>query len=129
MLRLEIRIDELPRLQADTMSHWAVRNKYRKRWHKLVADAVRALPNWREFHGRESKDSIPWDRAAIVITRHSSGRVPDLDNANYAGKVLLDGVRHAGCIVDDSPEHVEVKYLHEKAKPGGGYVTISVEPR
>ena len=128
MLRLEIRIDELPRLQADTMSHWAVRNKYRKRWHKLVADAIFALPNWREFLGSESKDSMPWDRAAIVITRHSSG-IPDHDNLVYSCKVILDGLQKAGVIENDSPKNIEVEYLHEKTLMGVKFVTISVEPR
>ena len=128
-MRLEIRINELPKLQADTMGHCSVRSRYRKRWHKLVADAIFALPNWREFHGREAEDAMPWDRSAITITRHSSGRVPDADNLAYSAKCLLDGLVRATVLVDDSPDHVEVKYLHEKAKPGAGFVTISVEPR
>lgn len=74
--------------------HWAKRNRLKKSlaWQILAQCADRS--------------TLPVQRAQIVITRMTCGKEPDPDNLTASAKLLLDALRDAGVIVDDSPEHI-----------------------
>lgn len=51
------------------------------------------------------------------ITRKAS-RLLDADNLAGGCKPLIDQVRYAGLIPDDSPDKVEISFTQEKVKKG-----------
>jgi hypothetical protein len=52
------------------------------------------------------------ERAAITITLRTC-RLLDVDNAYTCAKPLLDGLKYAGVIIDDSPKHITL-YVNQE---------------
>lgn len=116
---INLTIPGLPPMNtSDRVSPWAHR-KLKKNWESHVCVAVlEALGRWPE---------APFQRARVTITRCSTSE-PDFDNLVQGGKFLLDGLKVAGVIVDDSPDVIgRPDYHWESAPPGKGCVRIRVE--
>lgn len=121
MIRLNVpvitfTIDELPLLpnRKGQGRHWAVEDRYRKAWYWRVRCAI----------GRR-RPRKPYQRAQITLTRRSN-REPDADNLFASWKPVIDGLCVAGVIVDDSPAHVTVESVWERAKRGKGEIEVIV---
>ena len=78
--------------------HWRYRTQNSKVWRDEVYYALRAAG---------SKPRKPFLKARVEIDRRSRG-VLDPDNLYGAMKPVIDGLRHAGVIEDDTPEHIEL---------------------
>lgn len=87
-----------PSLNQIIGKHWTHYRKFRYHWSVLVLVA-------------KNQSSIgPWkplQRASVRITRESY-RLLDPDNFVGGLKVLIDGLRDQGLIVDDSPDHISL---------------------
>lgn len=55
------------------------------------------------------------ERITLRITRRSA-RLLDADNFAGGCKPLIDQIRYAGLIPDDSPDKVEITFIQEKVK-------------
>jgi Holliday junction resolvase RusA-like endonuclease len=118
---LEFEIEGLPKMTNTLRKHWAVIQKERAKWKRLVAQACL---NEKDCAARIRK---PLTQAQVTITRFSS-TAPDYDGLVSAGKAILDGLVEAGVIVDDNVSVIgQPKYLWEKAKPKMGKVRVRVE--
>ena len=110
------RIDHLPGTQADVHRDWFVRNAYRKRWHKRVAEAVLVAG---------SGPPAPLSRAEVVCVRHSA-READPDNVTYSFKSILDGFVKAGVLADDTSEVVDLTTSWEYEPPNRGHIVVTI---
>lgn len=77
--------------------HWAARRRLLQKWQWLV---------WLEIF-RQGFPSLPPGKLSVRITR-CSHHVLDTDNLHGAAKIVLDALRHAHLIVDDSPRHIDL---------------------
>lgn len=80
--------------------------------HAITKPAVR--PTLDSHRQREEKGQ---ERIVLRITRRSP-RLLDADNFAGGCKPVIDQVRYAGLIPDDSPEKVEIRFTQEKCKKG-----------
>ena len=107
-------IDDLPMMtNKSRRCHWAVQNKEAKKWKRLVLFNV-------------SRPDEPLKKASIKFTRHSS-QEPDFDGLVSGFKHVLDGLKHAGVIIDDKPSiigHPSYEWLKSPGKKG--FITIKV---
>jgi hypothetical protein len=106
--------DSVPSLNVLLGMHWGKRMKLRSRWHWLVREArlaVRARPQKLEH-------------ATITIERWGPRKI-DFDNMVGSGKILVDLLVREGFLIDDSPDHVRVRYLQSIGPPK---TTITIEP-
>jgi Holliday junction resolvase RusA-like endonuclease len=68
------------------------------------------------------------ERARVQFTLiHTRGRLRDADNAQSSCKELLDALVHAGVLVDDGPDYVELVGIVQVYGAQAG-VTIEVWP-
>lgn len=81
-------------------AHWCVRARHRKHWSMLV---LVAKSDARIFA------YTPATKSKVLIERYG-GRLMDADNALGGCKALIDGLRDNGLIVDDSPNHLELRF-------------------
>lgn len=120
-MTLEFEIAGLPAMTNTLRKHWAVIQKERAKWKRLVCHAVL----------NERKDSAinfkTLTKAKVTITRFSA-RAPDYDGLVSAGKAILDGLVEAKVIVDDNVSVIGAPiYLWAKAKPKQGRIRVRVE--
>lgn len=117
MYRLELRINGLPKVITNgAQGSWKASHFHKKKWKRAVAFAV-----------RYQTPEKPLTSARVECVRYSSVR-PDRDNLAASFKSILDGLVEARVLEDDSDEIIkEIKYRWEKTKPGGGFITITVE--
>ena len=81
-------------------SHWVYKYRLRKKWRKLVQDAIyeaRALP----------LPAVAPAFAAVTIERHGR-KLLDADNLVASLKGLIDSLKDFRLIADDSPEHIHL---------------------
>lgn len=78
--------------------------------HSITQPAAR--PTLDSAQQRKEKSS---ERIVLRITRRAS-RLLDADNLAGGCKPLIDQVRYAGLIPDDSPEKVEISFAQEKVQ-------------
>jgi Holliday junction resolvase RusA-like endonuclease len=118
---LEIVINDLPKTanSIGKNSFWYTQAE-RKKWRHAVLVAV-----VREVQQRE-KVGMPYPRASLTLTRHSSSE-PDIDNLYSSFKFVIDGLVHAGVIIDDKPSVIDLKCCWQRAKRSEGKITIRVE--
>ena len=86
--------------------HWRGRHAMQKIWDKILWEERVQIParQW------------PIEHAAIRITRHSLHTL-DHDNLNGSAKIVLDALKHANIIADDSPAHIDLKITQCRGKP------------
>lgn len=116
MYRLEFELPGLPPTTNGAHGHWRTAHASRSKWR----DAVR----WLVTSKRPEK---PLERVKLTLTRHSSKRT-DYDNRVISFKSVIDGLKDALVILDDTDEViVERKYLWEKAPNRKGKISVIVE--
>jgi len=81
----------------------------RAKWNQVWKDNV-----WTSFISK--KHGIPFElpikKSAVTITLRTC-RLLDVDNAYTCAKPILDGLRYAGVIQDDSPKHLSL-YVNQE---------------
>jgi len=90
--------------------HWRVRHRESKLWNEEVYYAV--------HQARVHRDA-PYQKAKVVIERRSRGEL-DKDNLYACVKPVIDALRYAHVLVDDSPDHLELEVTqtrHHKLPP------------
>lgn len=113
---LEFTLSGLPRTTNGSHGHWRAR--------QVRSKALKARVFASCWHLRPK---TPLTQARITLTRLSSVE-PDYDNLVISFKVVLDGLRQAGIIVDDRRKNIgRPEYLWEKCKPGEGHIKVKVE--
>lgn len=114
--RVRIQIGALPELPRTIRSrHWTVQARHRDQWHALVAAALAG-----------KRPAAPLERATLILTRHSA-QEPDRDNLMASWKDVIDGLRHAGVILNDKRQNIGTPDSRwEKAGHKNGHVTIEV---
>lgn len=113
---LAIEIEHLPKLPNQLLgAHWTVRSGHAKKWRVLV-----------KLNVNSKRPKSPLPKAMVRLTRVSSVR-PDHDGLVGSFKAVIDGLKHAGVIIDDTHEVIgQPEYNHEKGKPGAGLIKIEV---
>lgn len=110
-----IRVDELPKLPNRLLGmHWRVRHNEKDRW--LIHIGCHVL-------GR--KPAKPLERAHLKLTRHSA-QSPDPDAMVGGWKYVIDALVNVGVLAGDTPEHVTLECMWEKAAPRKGRITVEV---
>lgn len=114
---IDFQIDMLPKpVNRQVSMHWAVKAKYVREWHGLVALSVGAR-----------KPSAPLERAKLTLRRFSSVE-PDFDGLVSSFKPVVDGLIACGVLADDKVSNVgQPEYRWEKCKPRNGCITVRVE--
>lgn len=89
--------------------HWRVRFKNQQTWRQEIYYAVRAA--------RVAGDArvLPYPKARVSIERRSRGTL-DEDNLYGSAKPVIDGLRYAYVIVDDSPNHIRLTVTQSRGK-------------
>jgi Holliday junction resolvase RusA-like endonuclease len=118
--KVTIEIQDLPKTvnAMGKASIWYAQAE-RKKWRNEVMAAVVQKPY-------QEREHLPLKRAAVTLTRCSSSE-PDIDNLYASFKFVIDGLVHAGVIVDDKPSVIDLKCAWRKAKPKEGKIIIQVE--
>ena len=75
----------------------------------------------RAEHGKEKGQ----ERLTLRITRRAA-RLLDADNFAGGCKPLIDQVRYAGLIPDDSPDKVDITFTQQKVKKGEEGILIEI---
>lgn len=115
---IEFAIAALPKTPNQMLgAHWTIRSGHAKKWRVAVTRAI-------FLNG--GPPSAPLRKALIECVRISSGRM-DADGLSGSFKAIVDALKHAGVIEDDSPDHVRVSYRHERGRPRAGSVRVRVE--
>lgn len=87
----------------------------KKRWAQLIGYLCTPKPE------------KPLERATVILCYHfrdSRRRDPD----NYSGKMILDGMVHAGILKDDSFNCIDLVLRQGKANPKNPVTEIEVKP-
>jgi hypothetical protein len=114
---LELKLHGLPETtNSGGRKHWWVKTREAKKWIDLVCI---------ETIGK--RPSTPLVSAHLVLTRCSSAE-PDFDGLVSSFKHVIDGLIHAGIIVNDKQSTIgQPRYCWEKAPPRGGHIKVRVE--
>lgn len=98
-----LEIPDVPPSPNQVGSHWIRKFALRKRWRKLVRDALylaQALP----------LPETPPAYAGVKIERFGK-KLLDMDNLHASMKQLLDALQDFRLIADDSSEHIHLTVL------------------
>jgi len=108
---------EVPYNMSNKTLHYMVKYKWAKEWKQAVGDAV--------MERRRSLGKLPLTMPTItVILGHTQWF--DKDGSYTAAKPLLDGLKEAGVIIDDSPKHIQYFVVQTKKFKG---VKILIETK
>lgn len=101
--------------------HWSGRAKHHRQWRQ---DAYFHAVSARNQHGGR----WPWERVRVTYEFGVPTRARrDPDNLVASGKPILDGIRDAGVIPDDSTGHVELGPPVVTHTPGRSSVRVHIE--
>lgn len=107
MVGLEIQVPEVaPSLNRLMRMHWAARRKLLKKWEVAV---------WAELYRIGAHRFHYSGRVTVHIMRRSHHML-DADNLHGAAKLILDSLKTARVIEDDSPEHIDLVCEQESGK-------------
>ena len=101
--------------EANTREHWAKKAKLKARWATLLAlaGAIRAPK--------------ATGRRRMTVERHSP-RALDADNlAGGCKEVVTDVIKDFGLLVDDSPKHAELVYVHVPTRGERPFTVVVLE--
>lgn len=106
---LEIEILEvIPSFNRLVRMHWATRRALLKKWQWLV---------WLEvLRSRPSMVGPFTEKVQVKITRYSH-KTLDPDNLHGSAKIILDALRAAKVLVDDTPAHIALICEQIKGAP------------
>jgi hypothetical protein len=91
------KIRRTPMNTANVPMHWAVKSAWKKAWEQEVWAGV-------QEHKKEF-GKLPYGKASIIVYLYNV-RQMDTDGAYASCKPILDGLRYAGVIIDDSPRYI-----------------------
>lgn len=114
MIELDIP-DVCPSLNRQLRMHWSQRKRLVDLWRRWV---------WVACVQAKIPTRHPLSFAKIEIHRVGK-KAMDPDNLVGAQKVLIDGLRSHGLIVDDTPEHITLTVTQAKSKVPRTVVRIS----
>jgi hypothetical protein len=86
--------------------HWRHRHRHDNLWKEEVWYAVLITKPM----------GVPFAKAQITIDRRSHGQL-DEDNLVSAMKPVIDALRHAQVIVDDTPAHIRLTVTQSRGIP------------
>lgn len=105
---------EIPRIPPSPNNllgaHWRHRAKNSELWRQEV---------WLALYQSKAVPPAPYPRAQVSIDRRSRGQL-DPDNLVGSVKPVIDALRYAKVLLDDSPAHLELKVTqtqHSKLPP------------
>ena len=95
-------------------------------WGAIHGKKKRWLSESRDTAEREGPPPEPLKKAKVVLTRFSSVQ-PDFENLTYSFKAVLDGLKAAGVIADDSPKYIGYPtYQWTRIKGNEGKIRVEV---
>ena len=112
---------EIPRIPPSPnyllSKHWRYRHRNSQLWKHEIGVAL---------YQAGYRDRIPYPKAKVNIERRSrGGRGLDPDNLVGSVKPVLDGLRYAQVLLDDSPDHIELTVTQSR---GPALTRIHIEP-
>lgn len=113
--RLEFELSGLPPTTNGSHGTWQAAWQRRKRWRDAVK--LRCVMQ---------RPVVPLQLSKVVMIRFSS-RQPDYDNLVTSFKSVRDGLKDAGIIFDDSPNHIREEYRWEKCNSANCRIRVEVE--
>lgn len=99
--------------------HWRHRQRNQKVWGDEVVIAL--------INGGYVGHRIPYERAKVIIDRRSRGQL-DPDNLVGCVKPILDGLRRANVLKDDTPKHIELVVTQTRSRTLPPRLRIEVQP-
>lgn len=103
-MRMIIEIPRIPCSPNEILGyHW----RHRARNNRLWQDEIHAATF-------RSKPARPYARARVHIDRRSPGEL-DPDNLTGAVKPILDALRYAGILLDDTPKHLVLEVTQTRS--------------
>jgi hypothetical protein len=117
LYKLEFKIDGLPKIITNgSQGSWRAKWANAKKWKDLVYCAI----------DRKDRPVKPLPKARLILTRISSNQ-PDFDGLTSSFKPVLDGLKMARIIEDDSPTNIGYPtYRWEKGKRNAGLIQVQV---
>lgn len=91
-----------PSLNVRKREHWGATKTWRERWGRML------LPEIMRNGGKEALRAT--GKRIVTIERHGK-RALDDDNRFGGAKELVDEIRAAGLIIDDSTRHAELRVI------------------
>ncbi len=99
--------------------HWRHRKRNSDTWHKEIVYAL--------LTAGYPLQRLPYERAKVTIHRQSRGEL-DPDNLIGSVKVILDSLRYAHVLVDDSPKHLELVVTQSRDHRVTPFTRIQIQP-
>lgn len=118
-MTLVLEIPRVPMSLNEMLSNgWRHRHRATKVWRQEIALAV---------YQHADRPKEPFQKARVVIERRSRGRM-DPDNLAGSMKPVIDALRHARVLVDDSPEHIELTVTQRQSFRDPPRTLIEIQP-
>lgn len=95
-----------PHNMSNQRMHWVVKGKWGQAWKDEVLAAVL---NWRKGAANSGKWPFDKHQKAKVMVKMSKVALFDTDGAYNAAKPVVDGLKLAEVIEDDSTRHIDLK--------------------
>lgn len=114
----EINLPGLPKT-TNTLNrmNWRLRSKHADAW--KTATYLSCL--------KHRITNLKLKTAKLTLIRHS-GIEPDFDGLVGSFKYVIDGLKRAGVIIEDSTDVIgQPSYAWEKAKKKAGFITVRIE--
>lgn len=109
---------EIPRVPSSPNylrgKHWRVRWREYRLWNEEVGLAILT---------QKHRDQA-YPRAQVTIDRRSRGQL-DKDNLYGSVKPVIDALRHACVLLDDSPDHITLTVTQSRGTP---LTRIEIQP-
>jgi len=105
----------VPTLNRLLRMHWSARRSIQREWN----DAL-----WVERLQRQKLAIWPLSKAWVHVYRQGPKKL-DIDNLHGAAKIVVDALKHAQIIQDDSPDHIELVVSQALGSP---QTIIRLEP-
>lgn len=110
-----LEIDEpSPSLNSVWGGHWQKKRELRDKWLWLIRAARLKAKVF---------DPPKYPKATVTIERFGKRHV-DPDNLAGGAKVVFDGLRREGLILDDSPKHITAQYFQHVGNRRGTIIRI-----
>lgn len=113
-----LEIPRVPPSPNNLVGHWRFRHRNTQLWRNEVYYAVVQS---------SERPSAPYPKATVSIDRRSIG-ILDEDNLVASMKPVIDGLRHAGVLLDDSPAHMKLSVTQTQSRKLPPRTRIEIQP-